>query len=322
MSLSIARHSLAAASLVFAVGLPAMAGSVMNDFNLIVTENLQGVAEVEGRTFVGGDLAITNAAQFGFDLTPSQVSANGDTLVVAGNVTAVNAGTVKVSKGNMKLNGSVNSSNVVEFQGGGSFQAFDYDVNAVRSELSSFSSFLQAKSAGTATIAFPNSNKAVLTAGTLDGDGFSVLNISANTLFGSGLNYAIELDPGTTGTLVINVSGTNINWANGANMTLPTTDDARSRIIWNFYEATSIFVQGKSFIGSLLAPLALLSSSGGDFNGTVAVRSLNISAEVHNPSYAGPGESTIVVPLPAAAWLGIALFGSVGFKLLRTRRDA
>jgi choice-of-anchor A domain-containing protein len=311
MSRRLSAVSLLGASLVAVSS--ASAGSLMNTFNVIVTENLQGVAEIEGRTFVGGNLAISNAAQFGFRLTNTQVAQQGDALVVGGNITSQNAGTVKVFKGNLRLGGTVPSSNVVEFHGGGSNQAFNYNVQDVKNELSSFSTFLRNLPSTTPTFAANGNGNGVanLAGGTTTGN-FSALSINANSLFGSGKNYNIRVNPGTTGVLVINVAGTSINWSNGANMIQPATDEARSRIIWNFYEATSIHVGGKAFLGSLLAPLANLTSSGGDFNGSVAVRSMNISAEVHNPTYSGGGEpinSAIVIPLPGAGVAGAVLLG-------------
>jgi choice-of-anchor A domain-containing protein len=298
----------------------AAAGSVMGTFNLIVTENLNGVAEVEGRTFVGQNLAIQNAAQFGFALSAQQVAANRDTLVVNGAITGQNAGTVKVSKGDLRYNGSINPTNLVEFQGGGSKLANTYSVADIKTELSSFSNFLKSKPGTTPTFV-PNSNQFNLTAGTPDSGGFSVLSLTADSIFGNGKNGTVFFNNlANTNALVINVSGTTINWQNGANMSFLSLAD-RSKVIWNFFEATAIHVSGKAFFGSLLAPLANLTSNGGDFNGSVAVKNLNISAEVHLGTYSGPGlpPAVNIVPLPPAAFAGLALLATVAIPTIRRR---
>lgn len=313
------RHLAAAAAVSFLATIQAQAGSVLSTFNLIVTENLQGVAEVEGRTFVGGNLGIQNAAQFGFALSNSEVSANSDTLVVNGAITGQNAGTVKVSKGNLRYNGSINPVNLVEFQGGGSKLANNYNANDVKAEVAAFSTFLKNKPGTTPTFV-PNSNQFNLNAGSPDAQGFSVLSVTADSIFGSGKNGTVFFNNlSTVSALVINVSGKNINWQNGVNMSSLSLAD-RSKVIWNFWEAETISTSGKAFYGSVLAPDAVF-TGGGDLNGSVAVKRLNYQGEVHLGTYSGPGipPAVTVVPLPASAWMGLSLMAAAVLPAARRR---
>src|SRR5262249_31932976 len=93
-----------------------------------------------------------------------------------------------------------------------------------------------------------------------DACGAAVFSI-AGSLPPHGTVQQIELDPGSAQTIVINVSGTSINWSSG-NMVSQFTDTFwRARVLWNFYEATSIQFNSRDMMGAVLAPLANITTS-------------------------------------------------------------
>ena len=82
--------------------------------------------------------------------------------------------------------------------------------------------------------------------------------------------------------IIINVSGRRfINCQNSNMNDIMNNANIRSKVIWNFYEATSIDLNSQKFVGALLAPYATVTQTGGNIYGSVGVLSLITNAEVH-----------------------------------------
>ena len=87
-------------------------------------------------------------------------------------------------------------------------------------------------------------------------------------------------------TILINVSGTTMNWTNGQLGTFLASGSANiNKVIWNFHQATSISTNARRFAGALLAPLANVDPASGNLEGSVLVRNLLSTGEIHLPVF-------------------------------------
>lgn len=305
-------HIVRAGALAFALSAGASAG-LINDYNLIVTGNLDSQSNVEGRTWVGGNLT-TTASDYGKNLTPSSNYTGIDVLRVGGNIFG---GNVNMQAGTLRRAGT--RSGNVNLNGVGSAEVVDGSVATQSASLSSqllaYSSTYQAMSANS-VVQMPTSQpgpaKFIATPSTPGGVAvFFISNPSA--LFSSSLVQQIELVVNSASAIVVNVAGTTIN-VNGGNFVGAWTQAfARANTIWNFYEATTLNVD-RSINGAILAPNAHLINTT-NIEGSVFVKSMKQRGEVHLPGFTGP--DGVPVPLPSAAGLSIA---GLAFMASRRRR--
>ena len=75
-------------------------------------------------------------------------------------------------------------------------------------------------------------------------------------------------------TVIINVSGVTDQFS-GANISLSGT--TADKVLFNFYQATSVTLSGIELKGSLLAPTATLYASGGQTDGNVMVAGISVN---------------------------------------------
>ena len=119
----------------------------------------------------------------------------------------------------------------------------------------------------------------------------NVFNVTGDQLTSS-TQVHFNLPAGSSA--IINVSGTTINWS-GAGFVMPDgtkscrggTSDWCHRIMWNFYEATTISLSGIGVQGSILAPYATQSGGGGNVDGQVIVEYLTGGIEYHPYFFSG-----------------------------------
>lgn len=271
----------------------------LKDYNLIVFDDLDLTSEVEGNTFIGGNL--TGSGNFA--IVPQSLDTGADTLIVGGNIN----GNFNINNGNVRYGGT--QSGNLNLNGQNSQAIFDptVDISSLENELKQVSTNL-ADMASTGTNQLP-SNQPAPAKLVSSGNRFEVFNIDGNSLFGSNLVQQIELIVnGSEDTILINVSGTNINW-NTSNFVGEINQDAlQQKVIWNFYEATNLTFQ-RQFQGSLLAPLATLDVSS-PIEGSVAVNNFNMNSEIHLPIFNGQIET---VPEPVSI-LGAAT--ALGFGVI------
>lgn len=311
----------AAATLAVAAAATSVEAASFGAYNLVVFGDLTSNSEVEGNSFIGGNLYGTSS-NYCTHCTPESTFHPFDNvgLKVVGNVYGdakqIDNGTDLVYGGDLSA--------PINLNGGGS-QSFDGDLG---SEFESLKNYLLETSSYLAEL---DSNSSVEVPGeqpgavrfNASGDEFAVFDIDAAELF-SGKTQQIELNLNGSEVAIINVSGESANWTTGNMVGALTSDAVRQKVIWNFYEATDLNLKN-AVQGSLLAPLAALTNYT-PIEGTVVVESFDQYGEVHWPSFAGelpehPPEETPEhppesVPEPSAL-LGMAAVLGLGSTLRR-----
>lgn len=341
------RYAIAAASALF-LSTPLLASPVtgtdaLREWNLIVLGDLKSSSEVEGRTFVGGDLS-GNSSNYQISApAPSPTGQPG--LTVVGNVTGgaknLNNGSGAVVGGNVdsgfNLNGAAQTVKV-----GGSISNTNVNQNIVQSGLAASDPSFASSLATQGAVLAGSMKELSTTLGTLDAnsqvgitgnratfnaspnaDGLAVFSISAADLDKIG-EIAFNLNGADTA--IVNVSGSAIKLNDNF---LGGTAGLGEHVIWNFSEAQSLDLT-TSWGGSVLAPWASANTSN-YIQGSAVFGSLNQDGEMHLGTYTGGynppsttpgGSSGGATPVPeASTWLLflLGIGGLIGITRVRRR---
>lgn len=289
------RYSGMAVGAVLAAGTVAQAGYI-NEWNLIVRNDLFTTSETDASALIGGSLMGTSNFATHF------VSAsNGDGLAVGGNIGAgINA---QINNGgNLRIAGSVLGT--ANLNGGGS-QINDPGVSSMITGAFNEANALSAYFAGlTANGTVDGGGNMNAVPANIGGDLVAVYTLNQtqvnslgqlNLNFGAADTVIINFVPGPGGVADLIAPPNIIGGFSQANS---------SNILWNFPGTTSLLVNN-SFNGAVLAPDADLQLTGGGINGSVIVDSVSVmNAEIRQNLYTGH------IPAPggaAAALLGIGL---------------
>lgn len=286
------------------------------NYNAIIFGNLTISGEIEGRTLVGGNLSGSNSSNFGISL-PNNTPSTDRTLVVGGSIGSGNP--LNLNKGSLYLGGT--NSRIINYNGGGSLISESTNLATLKQSFISESTNLK-NLATDSVVSLPSGGQPgpVNFNATAGADGLAVFSISASAVFGNSFAQQIGLNANGATNIVINVSGTTIDWINNAgNMVGDFTSDYwQAHIVWNFYEATSINLGSHQFNGTILAPNATVTSSN-NIDGAVIANNLSTTGEVHLPSSSSAnsyaGYRAQAVPEP-----GSALLVAVAGVILLTRR--
>jgi len=312
VSLSLAAMAAALASSPVLAGSGMIAGTdVLRTWNLVVLGDLTSSSEVEGRTFVGGDL---NGNSSNYQIQPVAASSTGTPgLTVVGDV---NGGSKNLNNGSgAVVGGSVNSG--LNLNGaaqtvlvGGSISNTNVNQNTVTSGLAasdpSFSqnltqqkSLIETSMTGLSHSMSTQAANSQLTisgnTGTFsaqpDASGVAVFNISAADLNKIG---EIKFNLNGADTAIVNVSGSSIKLDDNF---LGGTANLGEHVIWNFYEASDLSLT-TAWGGSVLAPTAAATTAN-YIQGSAVFGSLVQNGEMHIGTYTGsyqapsdPGTST------------------------------
>jgi choice-of-anchor A domain-containing protein len=305
----------------------------LKEWNLIVFNDLRSSSEVEGRTFVGGNLS-GNSSNYQVR-TPALSASNTPGLTVVGNVSGGHKNLDRGSGANVggnvssgfNLNGGIHTVNV-----GGAISNTNVNQNIINANLNATNPAFLAGLTGqrdalidsltelslalsglgpsaTASIAH---NRATFNA-MPDGNGLAVFTLTAADLNSFG---EIQFNRNGADTVIVNVDGAvvtlNDNFlGNAANL--------GQNVIWNFHNATDLSLT-TSWRGSVLAPLAN-GTIGNYIEGSAVFNNLNQNGEIHLGTYAGNfTPPTGAVPEPSTWAMLLLGFGALG-SLVRRRRS-
>ncbi len=314
---------LLACSVVFSLGSLAPAQSVdFQSYNAIIFNDLSTTSDIEGRTFVGNDLTSTNSANFGIHL-PNTTASDDRVLVVGGDI--VNGNPLNLQYGSLYVGGDTNG-RIINYNGGGTTVADNgiaSDLAEIRDYSISQSLFMQDLTPNS-TVDLPSGQPGPTRFLASSGvDGLAVFNVNAADIFSNPNGQQIELIPDVAvSSVIINVSGSSVNWTSANMVSLFTDDYWQGHVLWNFHEATSIDFDGRNFHGAVLAPYATVTTSA-NIDGLVVANNLITTGEVHLPADGGdPYYPPDIPPIPEP---GTALFiaAAAGYLLIiRNRRLA
>lgn len=319
---------------------------VLKTWNLVVLGDLTSSSEVEGRTFVGGNL---NGNSSNYQIQPIAASSPGTPgLTVVGDVNGgaknLNNGSGAVVGGNvnsgLNLNGAAQTVLV-----GGSISNTNVNQNTVNAGLAASDpafaqnltqqkSLIETSMTGLShTMSTQASNSDLVISGNRgtfnaqpDSSGVAVFNISAADLDKIG---EIQFNLNGADTAIVNVSGSSINLNDNF---LGGTQNLGEHVIWNFPDAKDLSLS-TAWGGSVLAPTAA-ATTGNYIQGSAVFGSLVQNGEMHIGTYTGgytapsdPGTSTssggsssggTAVPEPGMVGLFAAALG--GLLFWRRRR--
>lgn len=341
--------ALIAASLalpVLAQSKPITGVDALREWNLVVLGNLESSSEVEGRTFVGGNLS-GNSSNYGIRATTSPNGQPG--LTVVGNVTGshknLNNGSGAVIGGNVssgfnlngpnqtvKVGGTISNTNVnqniVISNLDASNPAFGLGLQQSKTELKSSMGSLSfemgtLKSNSQLTV---QGNSGTFTAQP-NAQGLAVFNITAADLDRIG---EIQFNLNGADTAIVNVTGRSINLNDNF---LGGTNNLGERVIWNFPEAETLSLS-TAWGGSVLAPLADAETRN-YIQGSAVFGNLKQNGELHIGTFKGGyttsptgggssgGDSSSgggATPVPEPGMVGLFGLGVAGLMLRRRRR--
>lgn len=288
--------------------------SALKTYSVITNGNLQQARDIEGRTLIGGSITGGNSANFGIHL-PSNTPSTEKTLIVQGNISAGNP--IQLNKGSLELGGSSNG-RIVNYNGGsgaGLISNPSVDYSAIFNTLDQASVTLRNLTSNS-TVSVPSGQPGPLNFNTVSNpSGIAVFDVNGSTIFNNNLVQQIGLNIASGITeVVINVSGTTINWTSGNEVGNFTQDLWQANTIWNFYEATTINLNAYNFNGQLIAPFATVSSNN-NIDGSVYAKHLNSNGEVHFPGYGGQFTGNVVPEVSSSL---LTMLGALA--LLRRRR--
>jgi choice-of-anchor A domain-containing protein len=311
--------SLCALGCVGAFGVAHSQASALPNYNLVVFGNLTDQADVQGTAIVGGNF-VSGAATFGTSL--SQVSPGTDVLTVGGNIDS--GATANIEAGGDLLLGGTNSGNV-NFNGspGGTTVHGPPPVNManLQTQMINLSNSLNNLTANS-TVTLPGSQPSNITFNANFVNGTAVFDVSASQIFENPNAQQILLNVGSASpansTIIINVSGSDINFDDGNMGAAFNESQWASQVLWNFNGATDLNIMNsvdvqRELWGSVLAPSAMTTlSSNSPIDGTVVVGNADLQGEVHLPQFNG----VVPVPEPTTG----AIMGLAGLLMLRRRK--
>ena len=318
----------------------------LREWNLVVLGNLDSSSEVEGRTFVGGNLT-GNSSNYGIRAT---VSPNGQPgLTVVGNVNGghknLNNGSGAVVGGNVTSGFNLNGPNQT-VRVGGMINNTNVNQNTVISNLDrsdpGFGLGLQQQKAdlrsSLGSLSFDMGTLASNSQLTVQGNrgtfnarpnaqGLAVFNIAAADL---GRIGEIQFNLNGADTAIVNVSGRSIDLSDNF---LGGTNNLGERVIWNFPEAETVKLT-TAWGGSVLAPLADAETRN-YIEGSAVFGNLKQNGEMHIGTFKGGyvtmptggassgGDSSTgggATPVPEPGLFGLFGLGVGGLILWRRRQ--
>ncbi len=277
----------------------------LHEYSLITGGNFSTGSDVQNKAFIGGNLTSGNSATFGSQLNQGSFPATSPSVEIAGSVANgnplnINAGSVLVGPSNtvQTLNPTqrkLNNNRYVNLNQGNSGATVSIN-NTLSSKASTILTKLQQGSLALSQIAANNSvtiptgqpGPLVFNVTAKDSDGLAIFNVTAASIFDNNKVQQIQINNTVNASnILINVTGTSVNWTNGNKVgSWLTGSNGRSHTLWNFYQATTINLGSRNFMGTLLAPSATVSFQG-QFNGSLGAATVTANAAIQQPLLAG-----------------------------------
>lgn len=315
---------------------------VLRTWNLVVLGDLTSSSEVEGRTFVGGNLE-GNASNYQISPTVDTTAGtpgltvvgdvngghknlnNGSGAVVGGNVNSgfnLNGGTQTVLVGGSINNTNVND-NIVTSGLAASNPSFVQDLTQQKSLITtSMEGLSHSLSTLSTNSTFEISGNRGIFSAQPDADGVAVFNISAADLDSIG---EIQFNLNGADTAIVNVSGTSIRLDDNF---LGGTNNLGENVIWNFPDAEDLNLS-TAWGGSVLAPGADAVTSN-YIQGSAVFGNLVQNGEMHVGTYNGgyqtpptdtpPSSSSGGTQVPEPGVLGMFALAAGALLFWRRRR--
>lgn len=239
-------------------------------YNIFTFKNLKlttGGSQVNGKVGVGGDAILSNDKLGGS-------GTQGDELVVQGSVTCTNS----QINGNIKYGGTFNTSQNCSIKNGSATKAVPAPA---------FSNYQPG------AVAVANNWKALAANGTTNfqygGLTLTGNNATQNVFKVSGANLAsssfMNITAPAGSTVIINIDGTTdrmqymgINLSGGID---------RQHVVFNFYEAITLTINGASVPGLVWAPQADVTFTNGQLNGSLVAQSLSGGGQFNDFPFKG-----------------------------------
>lgn len=305
-------HNLRAVAAALSLGILSLSASaatlgVAGDYNAFIFNNLSANGgDTEGRLAVGNSFTASSYS-VGEKLTNSGGTRND--LVVGNNMNAI--GGWQVFNGNAVYGVTLTAAPTTP--NGSTFKGTPVNFAAAQADL-------QTKSAYWGGLAATGTS--VLTFSTLTLTGSSpTLNIFqvAQNDWQVSSDKQINIPVGSTA--IINIAGTTINFGGGLaiNGSSSPSNPAENGVLYNFPNATAVNPSNIAMLGSVLAPYATLTITGGSINGVgIALNAIQQNGgEFHHHPFTGNLPDPPVVPEPAT--LALMLLGGAASLLRRNR---
>lgn len=328
---------------------PLSAGEILKQFNTVVLGSATSSSHTDGRTYVGGSLSGGDYVQH-INSTPNSSYAGLTVAGAASNVKVNGLGAVvggglsnsTVNKGSSVIQGGVSNSNLngaayVEGSSSGNFNGGKLTTpdetmiaNLVASTSTNFGSVLGDLSSGLkglgstgSSVAF-DGNLAIFNA-VANASGVAVFDLTDidTVLFSKG-EFRFNMNGASSVILNTDVKSANIS----ANFLGGSAQQYGGKLLWNFYNATSLTINNQ-WGGSLLATSAYLTNNQ-NIEGGVFVNGLDQRGEIHQQAFTGKlggaggapaaGAPSSNVPEPGSMALFAGGLGVMG--LLARRRRA
>jgi choice-of-anchor A domain-containing protein len=266
---------------------------------LIFNDYSASGGDTEGRLFVGHDASLTG---YSVGVVLSNSHGTRDDFVVGHNM---NTSNWTVYNGNAVYGNAVTTA--PSTPNGSTRKATVFDFNAAKLDLTSASTYWGSlASNGSAVYQFSTY--------TLTGSSstLNIFNVTASD-WAAASSHVINAPTGST--VLVNIAGLNDSMSNG--MSLSGVDV--THVLFNFYQATTLNISSMGVLGSVLAPNATLTLSGGNINGQTIVNNASTinGGEFHNYAFTGDLPSVASVPEPAS----LTLLTLTAAAFLRRRRQ-
>lgn len=243
-------------------------------------------SDVQGRLAAGGSVSINNYSIA--DQLPASFS--GASLVVGGNLTFPSG---RVYHGDIVVGGSAAGVGAAVLNGLGATQHL-YDHAALPIDFAAERTRLTAESQRLAQLAANTTYESQWGGLYLHGDNSSslqVFNLPGQLVLDAHTFQVDRIPAGAT--VLFNISGTT---AGLTDMSLQSLLPYRTRVLFNFPQATTLQLRGISVEGSVLAPLAAINDPQGVIWGTVVAKSWNGMMQVNLAAHEGCTAATTAAP--------------------------